>query len=76
MSSGQSFLIVDISITAEELIKLYRGSANQVRATARDGRVVRFPARILQPYVTRSGVQGSFRIIFDGHHKFQKIERL
>ena len=76
MNPNPSSLIVDINISADELLKLYSGSANQVRAMARDGRSVRFPARILQPFVTRTGVQGSFRILFDRHHKFERIERI
>ena len=76
MAPDSSSLIVDINISADELLKLYSGSANQVRATARDGRSVRFPARILQSFVTRTGVQGSFLILFDQNNKFKKIERL
>lgn len=69
-------IIVDIHIGPEEWIKLYQGTATDVRTTARDGRSVRFPARILSRFFLRDGIQGSFRILFDDSGKFSAIERL
>ncbi len=69
-------IIVDIQISPDEWIKLYQGVARDVHTTARDGRSVRFPARILSRFYLRDGICGSFRIIFDGAGKFQSIERL
>ena len=69
-------IIVDISISPEEWIKLYQGVATDVHTTARDGRSVRFPARILSRFFLKDGLQGSFRIIFDDSGKFTSIERL
>ena len=76
LSSSAEHLIVDIHISAEEFLRHYQGSAKQVACTSRDGRKVRFPTNILQPFVTRDGIHGSFQIFFDQHHKFQRIERL
>lgn len=69
-------IIVDISISPDEWIKLYQGSATDVHTRARDGRSVRFPARILSRFYLRDGVQGSFRILFDDQGKFVSVERL
>lgn len=69
-------IIVDISISPDEWIKLYQGVATDVRTTARDGRSVRFPARILSRFYLRDGVHGSFRILFDDVGRFTSIERL
>ena len=69
-------IIVDISISPDEWIKLYQGSATDVHTRARDGRSVRFPARILSRFYLRDGVQGSFRILFDDQGKFVSGERL
>ena len=69
-------IIVDIDITPEEWIKIYQGVATDVHATARDGRSVRFPARILSRFFLRDGIRGSFRILFDEAGKFSAIERL
>ena len=69
-------IIVDISISPDEWIKLYQGVATDVHTTARDGRSVRFPARILSRFFLNDGVRGSFRILFDDSGKFTSIERL
>ncbi|MGC8120433.1 DUF2835 domain-containing protein [Marinobacter sp. VGCF2001] len=69
-------IIVDISISPEEWLKLYQGIATDVHTTARDGRSVRFPARILSRFFLNDGVRGSFRILFDDAGKFTSIERL
>ena len=69
-------IIVDISISPDEWIKLYQGVATDVHTTARDGRSVRFPARILSRFFLQDGVHGSFRIVFDADGKFSSIERL
>ena len=69
-------IIVDISISPDEWINLYQGVATDVHTTARDGRSVRFPARILSRFYLRDGIRGSFRIVFDDAGKFSSIERL
>ncbi|AZR43367.1 DUF2835 domain-containing protein [Marinobacter salarius] len=69
-------IIVDVDISPDEWIKLYQGSATDVHTRARDGRSVRFPARILSRFYLRYGVQGSFRILFDDQGKFVSVERL
>lgn len=70
------FLVVDINIDPIELEKLYRGTARQVLAVSRDGRTVRFSASILQKHITREGIQGTFKIVFDKNHKFKEVLRL
>jgi len=69
-------LVVDISISAENYLAVYEGAAENVFATTREGLSVRFPAKILRPFVTHDGVVGSFAIYFDNDNKFQRIERL
>ncbi|MBZ0332829.1 hypothetical protein MARI_08270 [Marinobacter sp. JH2] len=69
-------IIVDIAISPDEWIKFYQGVATDVHTSSRDGRSVRFPARILSKFYLRDGVRGSFRILFDDSGKFSSIERL
>ena len=69
-------VIVDISISANEFIKQYQFSSAVVSTHSRDGRSVRFPANILQRFITHAGVKGSFRIQFDNNGKFSGIEKL
>ncbi|MCW8886950.1 MAG: DUF2835 domain-containing protein, partial [Motiliproteus sp.] len=58
-------ITLNLKISPDEYLKLYQGSANSVTATAIDGRSVRFPAKILKPYVTLQGIRGVFVIYFD-----------
>ncbi|WP_432695790.1 DUF2835 domain-containing protein [Marinobacterium sp. YM272] len=69
-------LIVDLDISDEEYLRLYRGEVRDVVARARDGRRVRFPAASLTRFVTRQGIQGSFRIRYSSEGKLQDISRL
>ena len=70
------YLIVDLNITRDEYLSWYRGAAQVVHARSRDGRSVRFPAKALQPYITHSGVAGTFAIYFDDDHKLVGVEKL
>ena len=67
---------VSLSIPAHEYLALYAGTAKNVHARSIDGRTVLFPARILQPFVTHSGISGHFKITFDTNGRFQQIERV
>jgi len=69
-------LVVNLAIPAEELLRLYQGSAKTVKAVSHDGRQVKFPADILRPFVLHQGVYGQFKINFDELHKFKSIEKL
>ena len=69
-------VIVDISISADEFVKQYQFPNAVVSTYSRDGRSVRFPANILQRFITHSGVKGSFRIQFDNAGKFSSIVEL
>ncbi len=55
---------------------LYQGRANFVDARSIDGRLVRFPAKILKPYITKEGIRGIFVIYFNDDGKFQSIQEL
>ena len=69
-------IVIDLRINREEWLRLYKGEANRVYARSRDGRSIQFPANILSPYMTHSGVIGSFAIYFDDAGKFQSIQKL
>lgn len=69
-------LIVDIRLPRDEYLKVYQSYVRQVRAVARSGESVRFPISVLQPFLTHTGVSGSFQLIFDDQNKFVGIELL
>ncbi|MFT5716549.1 MAG: hypothetical protein ACI9T7_000726 [Oleiphilaceae bacterium] len=69
-------IIIDILITRDEWMKIYRGETNLVYARSRDGRSIQFPASILSKYTTYNGIEGSFVINFTDAGKFQSITKL
>jgi hypothetical protein len=69
-------IVVDISLSSDEYLAHYRQQVRDVIAISRDGRRVRFPSSLLQPYLLHNGIQGSFRISFTDSGKFNSIERL
>ncbi|MBV1882330.1 MAG: DUF2835 domain-containing protein [Pseudomonadales bacterium] len=71
-----SNIIISLNITADEYLLWYQGSVKSVYTHALDGRSISFPANILQPFVTRSGIQGRFAIAFDKSNKFVSIQQV
>lgn len=71
-----SFVIFDLNVSPAEYQKWYGGAARSVQVTARDGRRVQFPAKVLQPFVTHAGVRGTFAIYFDEENRYKEIKRL
>ena len=73
---SESFLIVDINIPADVYVANYAASGLMVHAVARNGQIVQFPTNALQKFVTREGVQGAFKVIFDDAFKLVDVVRL
>ncbi|WP_027709460.1 DUF2835 domain-containing protein [Zooshikella ganghwensis] len=65
---------VALSISTEEFLRYYKGSAKQVIAHTVDGRSVSFPANILQRFLTHEGIHGQFVIEFDNAGHFKSIK--
>lgn len=63
-------------IGPEDWLDYYRHPAASVLVTADDGRRVRFPARLLHRHATREGIQGRFRLLYDGAGRQRGLERL
>ena len=69
-------LLVDLHIPAERFVAWYEGTVREVLARSHDGRTVRFPASVLQRYVSAEGVHGTFELTYDENHKFVNIDKL
>ena len=67
---------IALHISADALLRHYRGEAREVRATTHDGRSILFPAAALRAVVEPDGVYGEFALHFDAQHRFVAIERL
>ena len=66
---------VSLNIPVHRYLSYYEGTAEDVVTTSLDGRKVRFPARVLRPYLTQYGITGTFLITFDDHHRFVSIDK-
>lgn len=67
-------LILELHITADQMLGYYRGAVRTVVARATNGQTVQFPASVLQKHVTADGIHGRFRMEFDENHKFLRLE--
>jgi len=67
---------ISISISAQDYLAHYQGSVKEVVARSSDGRNIRFPSTILQPFVSHGGIHGQFVISFDASNKFQDIRKV
>lgn len=66
----------NLNISADDLLRYYSGAAQVVVVRAYDGRRVQFPAASLRGFVTPEGVQGVFRLRFDGNRKLVGLQRI
>ena len=69
-------LELQLHISADELLALYRGEVRTVRGRATTGQTVEFPASALRRHVSTLGVHGRFRMEFDAKHKFISLDRV
>lgn len=69
-------LLFDISIPAQDYLRVYQGTANRVLIRSRDGRTLSLPARHLQPFLTHDGIYGSFIMEFNTQGQLLDLRRL
>jgi len=69
-------LIFDLSIPAQEYLRVYQGTAQRVLVRSRDGRTVSIPARHLQRFLTHDGISGSFIMNFNKQGQLLDLRRL
>lgn len=73
MTNGITFYL---NLSYDKFLHVYKGHAKHVVTKANDGRTLQFPAEILKPYLTPSGIQGKFIIYFNDQNKFQSLEKI
>lgn len=72
MSNLQLYL----SLSRDEFLKYYQGTAKVVVARTTEGKIIQFPAEHLRPFVSLDGVSGLFEIQFDESFRFVSLKRL
>jgi len=65
-----------IAISSQEYLNYYRGSINKVIATCSAGKTVQFPAGLLTPFVTTSGIRGRFVLTREDGGKGAELKRI
>ncbi len=65
-----------LTLSAEQLMRYYRGTADQVVVRAEDGRRIQFPAVWLRPYVEADGARGRFEMQFGDDHRLIRLRRI
>lgn len=65
-----------VSLTSKQLLAFYDGSKSRIVVRTDRGDTMSLPWRVLQPYVTDSGLSGSFVITYDGKGKWKEIRKL
>ena len=69
-------LVFDINLPAERMQLVYQGQANRVVVKSRDGRNVSVPAHHFRPFLSHSGVHGSFVLEFSSAGELLSLRRL
>lgn len=70
------YLVFDLKLSRDEVLKYYRGTALMVSVRARNGQQVRFPAAALRPFLSHAGVQGTFILYYDEQGKLIQLDRM
>jgi hypothetical protein len=65
-----------IDITAHQYLSYYRGSIKHVVVQCTTGATVQFPASLLTPFITESGVHGQFVLTCDDDNQSSELRRM
>ena len=65
-----------IRITSEGWSEYYRVPSASIVARSHTGKQVQFKARHLHKFITRDGIQGTFRMTIDDNQDFVSMEKL
>ncbi len=69
-------ITVTINLTTQQVENYYRGHARWVVVAAADGCTVQLPLSVLHPFISKTGIHGTFIVTTDQRHKFKSIDRL
>ena len=64
-----------IQIDASEIEKYYQGRVRNILVKANNGLKIQFPANLILPYVTHSGVSGQFILQYEDNGKATSLRR-
>ncbi len=65
-----------LQISYDQYLQVYQGIAKNISVIADDGRRIAFPARNIQSFLTKEGVNGFFEMELTADNKFVRIKKL
>lgn len=65
-----------LNLSAEKCLDYYRGVATHVVARSAEGVTLQFPASLLTPFITPSGIHGRFVMTCDEAHRGAELRRI
>ena len=65
-----------LQLSYDKYLKVYQGAAKNVSVVATDGRRIAFPARNIQSFLTKDGINGYFEMVLTAENKFVSIKKL
>lgn len=68
--------LFNVSISYDDYLRVYQGSADHVIVTCDDGLTLQLPAERFRPFVSTLGIRGRFRLTTHDNNQFISLERL
>jgi hypothetical protein len=65
-----------LDIPYHQFLSVYQGIHSAVRTKTSTGQIIEFPARKLQVFLTKQGIQGYFELTVTEQNKFVAIKKL
>lgn len=65
-----------INLGYNECMDYYHGRYSSIQVTADSGKIIRFAAHYLRPFMSSLGIRGRFRLILSNENKFIRLERV
>ena len=65
-----------LQLSYDKYLKVYQGAAKNVSVIADDGRRIAFPARNIQSFLSKDGINGYFEMELTAENKFVSIKKL
>lgn len=66
----------NLNISSHEILKYYRGNAQQLKVKLRDNRIVQIPLKNFRPFITHDGLHGEFVVEFNELFKLVSLKKL
>lgn len=72
----KQLLRFSLQLTADQYLRVYRGTAKRVSVIANDGRRIEFPAQNIKKFLTHDGIFGIFEMELTAENKFVAIRKI